>query len=90
MSRLGMDIEAAEGLLRQLEGGAIAELANVLAGMNGTVHELTAVWHGQDANQFQTDWAQHQQNLVLIHNALVDLGTSLGRSISEQRATSGH
>jgi uncharacterized protein YukE len=83
-----MDIEAAERLLQRLEGEALADLTRVLSGMNGTVQHVLTVWHGPDAQLFEQEWAQHASNLTLLKSAIEDLGGSLGRSISEQRAAS--
>jgi len=88
MSKLGMDIEAAEGFARTLENQALNEVSSVLTGMSGLVSELMTVWKGPDATLFEQNWSQQAKNLTLLHGAVNDLLGSLQQAIKDQRTAS--
>ena len=90
MARIGMDVDAVEGIARQLQ--QLGEQINALESqINGKVHQLPGIWEGQDAQTFVTQWwPQHQKSLRSAAEAVKGLGQSALNNASEQRNVSSH
>jgi uncharacterized protein YukE len=90
MARMGMDVEAVEGVGHQLESLA-SQIDSLASQINGKVHQLPGIWEGQDARTFvDTWWPQHQKSLKAAADAVRGLSKAALNNASEQRGVSGH
>lgn len=82
----GMDVEAVQGLARQLDAKSqeITNLANQL-----TTQLSSTDWKGPDADRFRTDWDSiHRPALNNVAQALDTAGTTANQNATEQLNTS--
>lgn len=90
MARMGMDVEAVEGIANQLKALA-DQISNLESQINGKVQQLPGIWEGKDAQTFVTQWwPQHQKALKSAAEAVKGLGQSALSNASEQRGVSSH
>lgn len=90
MARLGMDVDAVEGIARQLQSLA-DQISSLESQINGKVQQLPGIWEGKDAQVFVTQWwPQHQKALKAAAEAVKGLGQSALNNASEQRSVSSH
>ena len=90
MARLGMDVDAVEGIGKQLQSLG-EQISNLESQINGKVQQLPGIWDGKDAQTFVTQWwPQHQKALKSAAEAVKGLGHAAFNNASEQRGVSNH
>ncbi len=90
MARMGMDVEAVEGVSKQLKAQA-QQIGTLVAGIDKIVTGLTGVWDGPDAHTFVTNWwPQHKKELLSAQTQIDGLGQSAWNNAQEQRNVSTH
>ncbi|QTE28987.1 WXG100 family type VII secretion target [Pengzhenrongella sicca] len=90
MARLGMDVDAVEGIAKQLQSLA-DQISSLESQINGKVQQLPGIWDGRDAQTFVTQWwPQHQKALKSAAEAVKGLGQSALNNASQQREVSSH
>ncbi|MCG2803466.1 MAG: WXG100 family type VII secretion target [Cellulomonas sp.] len=90
MARMGMDVEAVEGVANQLKSLA-DQISNLESQINGKVQQLPGIWEGKDAQTFVTQWwPQHQKALKAAAEAVKGLGQSALNNATDQRNVSNH
>lgn len=90
MARMGMDVDAVEGVSRQLKTQADS-IGSLVSGIDRIVSGLTSVWDGPDAHSFVTDWwPQHKKELLNAQTQISGLGQSAWNNAQEQRNVSNH
>lgn len=89
MARMGMDVDAVERTGRALQAQAV-QLGDLVGRLDRLVHQLPAVWEGDDARRFvQEWWPEHKTALAGSREAVHGLGQSALNNASEQREASG-
>jgi uncharacterized protein YukE len=90
MARMGMDVDAVEGVSKQLKAQA-QQIGTLVAGIDKIVSGLTGVWDGPDAHTFVTNWwPQHKKELLTAQTQIDGLGQSAWSNAQEQRNVSTH
>lgn len=90
MARMGMDVDAVEGVGHELKRQASA-LGDLITQMERSVGTLPSIWDGKDASDFvQNWWPEHRRALVSAQQHVDGLGQSALNNASEQRNVSGH
>jgi len=85
----GMNVEAVEGLARQLKGKS-GEIDSLVAQIGRIVDDLQVQWKGSDASQFKGWWdSQHRPAMQKLSQDIAGLSQSALNNASEQRSVSG-
>lgn len=90
MARMGMDVDAVEGVSKQLKSQA-QQIGTLVASIDKIVNGLHGIWDGKDAETFVNSWwPQHKKELLNAQTAIDGLGNSAANNAREQRDVSGH
>jgi uncharacterized protein YukE len=90
MTRMGMDVEAVEGVSKQLKAQA-GQIGTLVGSIDRIVSGLHGVWDGPDANTFVTQWwPEHKKQLLAAQTQIDGLGQSAWNNAQEQRNVSNH
>lgn len=88
MARMGMDVEAVEGVSKQLKAQA-QQIGTLIASIDKIINGLPGVWEGPDATTFVTNWwPQHKKELLNAQTQIDGLGTSAHNNAQAQRDVS--
>ena len=90
MARMGMDVDAVEGVSKQLKAQAV-QIGSLIASIDKIVNGLPGVWEGPDSQAFVTQWwPEHKKQLLAAQTQIDGLGQSAFNNAREQRDVSGH
>jgi uncharacterized protein YukE len=90
MARMGMDVEAVEGVSKQLKSQA-SQIGALVGSIDKMVSGLTGVWDGPDAHTFVSQWwPEHKKQLLNAQSQIDGLGQSAWNNAQEQRNVSNH
>ena len=85
---VGMDVEAVEGIGRQLKSKS-GEIESLIQAIQGLVGQAEASWKGKDSTEFKNWWdSQHKPALLRLKEAIDGLGQSALNNATEQRSVS--
>jgi uncharacterized protein YukE len=88
MARMGMDVEAVEGVSNQLKTQA-GQIGALVVAIDRLVSGLTGVWDGPDAHAFVSQaWPEHKKQLMNAQTQIEILGKSAATNAQQQREVS--
>jgi uncharacterized protein YukE len=86
----GMDVDQVTGVANQL-GHQADQIDNVISSINGLVSQLSGIWQGKDATEFEGWWNnQHMPALKHASEAVHGLRQSALNNVSAQQQASAH
>lgn len=87
MAMLGMDVEAIGQVAVQLDAQA-QSVEQVIQTIDNLINQAIGNWHGNDANNFQQNWAGHRGALQAAHNEIVNLAQVARMNVQQQEQVS--
>jgi uncharacterized protein YukE len=85
MTMQGMDVSAVQALSQQMSSAA-SEIQSQMQRLTSSLESVQ--WVGNDANQFKSDWQQHQANLNQVVQCLQEASQTAQKNAQQQEQAS--